>query len=221
MLKKIVFILFVIVGLTFSLCSCDEPDEDVTPDDGDTSLEGESDENGDELGEENKDPDSDSNTDGGNNNNDNSSDSTEDGENSKDEEGEADNSVTEVSFVYSINSSKFHLPTCYHAKGMNEVTKVEFFGTLEEILEKGLDPCKVCKPDPDYDYSKSENEDETEDSGDTDDGYGYVINSESMKFHLAGCSSVGTMNEENKVYTNLTKEELIEQGYIPCGHCNP
>lgn len=49
----------------------------------------------------------------------------------------------------------------------------------------------------------------------------YVLNTSSMKIHKPNCGSVETIKEGNREYTNLTREELIAQGYEPCGRCNP
>lgn len=46
----------------------------------------------------------------------------------------------------------------------------------------------------------------------------YVLNSDSKKFHLPSCDSLPTAN---RVDTDLSREEIIEQGYVPCKKCNP
>ena len=48
----------------------------------------------------------------------------------------------------------------------------------------------------------------------------YVLNTSSMKIHKPNCGSVETIKESNRKYTDLTREELIAQGYEPCGRCN-
>jgi competence protein ComEC len=50
---------------------------------------------------------------------------------------------------------------------------------------------------------------------------GFVLNTNTLKIHTPNCSSVNKMSEKNKEITNLTKEELVGQGYEPCGICNP
>ena len=42
-----------------------------------------------------------------------------------------------------------------------------------------------------------------------------------MKFHAPACSSAEEMGPENKKEFKGTREELLEQGYSPCGICNP
>lgn len=49
----------------------------------------------------------------------------------------------------------------------------------------------------------------------------YVLNTSSKKFHLPDCPSVGSMSEKNRQEYHGTREELIAQGYEPCGSCHP
>lgn len=49
----------------------------------------------------------------------------------------------------------------------------------------------------------------------------YIGNKNTHKFHIPSCSSVNDMNEENKYYSNETKDEMIAHGYVPCKRCNP
>lgn len=52
-------------------------------------------------------------------------------------------------------------------------------------------------------------------------GVRYILNTNSKKIHYPDCSSVGRMSEKNKKETNLYRDELISQGYDPCGICKP
>lgn len=49
----------------------------------------------------------------------------------------------------------------------------------------------------------------------------YVLNTNTMKFHLPDCSSADDIAAENRQTTDQTREELIAEGYEPCGRCNP
>ena len=49
----------------------------------------------------------------------------------------------------------------------------------------------------------------------------YILNTSSHKFHLPTCSSVEDMSEKNKLSYHGTREDLLAQGYTPCGNCNP
>ena len=48
----------------------------------------------------------------------------------------------------------------------------------------------------------------------------YVLNTNTMKFHLATCRSVSTIKPENLVHFVGTREEVIEMGYTSCGNCH-
>ena len=49
----------------------------------------------------------------------------------------------------------------------------------------------------------------------------YILNTNTMKFHYPTCSSVADMAEHNKKEVTCSREELIDQGYSPCGNCEP
>ena len=49
----------------------------------------------------------------------------------------------------------------------------------------------------------------------------YVLNTNSKKFHLPGCSGASSISEANRQETETTREDLIAQGYSPCGTCKP
>lgn len=49
----------------------------------------------------------------------------------------------------------------------------------------------------------------------------YVLNTNTRRFHDPTCASVGAMKEKNRRDFTGPREELIEQGYIPCGNCKP
>ena len=49
----------------------------------------------------------------------------------------------------------------------------------------------------------------------------YILNTNTKKFHYPTCSSVKDMKEENKLELHGTRDEVIANGYSPCGRCNP
>ena len=53
------------------------------------------------------------------------------------------------------------------------------------------------------------------------DGATYILNTSSHKFHLPDCAGVTTMSESNKETYTGSRQDLIDQGYKPCGQCNP
>ena len=49
----------------------------------------------------------------------------------------------------------------------------------------------------------------------------YVLNSGSHKFHNPSCASVRDIKEKNRREYTGSRDDLIVQGYEPCGRCNP
>ena len=49
----------------------------------------------------------------------------------------------------------------------------------------------------------------------------YVLNTNSMKFHLPDCSGVAGMSQTNRQDYTGDRQDLIDQGYSPCGICKP
>lgn len=49
-------------------------------------------------------------------------------------------------YVLNRNTKKFHKPTCGSVKQMKEKNRQVYEGTREEIIQRGYEPCKRCKP---------------------------------------------------------------------------
>lgn len=49
----------------------------------------------------------------------------------------------------------------------------------------------------------------------------YILNTNTHKFHDPFCSSVEDMKDSNKKTYTGSREDLIAQGYEPCGQCKP
>lgn len=58
-------------------------------------------------------------------------------------------------------------------------------------------------------------------AGDEGEAADYVLNTNTKRFHLPTCSSVGDMKESNKQEYHGLREDLIADGYRACGSCNP
>lgn len=52
-------------------------------------------------------------------------------------------------------------------------------------------------------------------------GTDYIVNTNTDKFHYPDCRSVKQMKESNKWYYTGIRDDLIAQGYDPCGNCHP
>lgn len=49
----------------------------------------------------------------------------------------------------------------------------------------------------------------------------YVVNTNTKRFHNPSCNSVQSMKEKNTLYSDQTRDELIAEGFKPCGNCHP
>lgn len=49
----------------------------------------------------------------------------------------------------------------------------------------------------------------------------YILNTNTMKFHDPSCAGVADISERNKEEYTGSRDDLIRQGYEPCGSCNP
>ena len=70
-------------------------------------------------------------------------------------------------------------------------------------------------------YSTGESKLAETSNEDTDITTTYILNTNNKKFHKEDCSSVKDMKEKNKETYKGSREDLISQGYEPCGRCNP
>lgn len=65
------------------------------------------------------------------------------------------------------------------------------------------------------------NKEETKEDKNEQGKQAYILNKNTHKFHKKDCSSVRDMKPQNKKEYHGTKEDLIKQGYEPCGSCKP
>lgn len=104
-------------------------------------------------------------------------------------------------------------------------------GVLMEALSveddgNGIQFCVYCynvQPGVTIDYATGENwlEGDEAETAESSSEQTYILNTNTKKFHSPDCSSVDQMSEKNKQEYTGTREELIAQGYDPCGNCNP
>ena len=69
-------------------------------------------------------------------------------------------------------------------------------------------------------HSESGEESSEESSVDTSIEADYVLNVGSKKIHAPDCPSVSQMSDKNRKYYTGSIDELLAQGYKPCGSCN-
>lgn len=49
----------------------------------------------------------------------------------------------------------------------------------------------------------------------------YILNINTKKFHYPTCRSISQMKEKNKKAVTASRDEVIADGYSPCGNCKP
>lgn len=49
----------------------------------------------------------------------------------------------------------------------------------------------------------------------------YILNTNTKKFHYPTCRSVSQMKEKNKKAVTASRDDVIADGYSPCGNCKP
>ena len=77
------------------------------------------------------------------------------------------------------------------------------------------------QPGIEIDYATGDSWETAEEEADSENGITYILNKNTMKFHLPSCSSAQQMREENRENFTGEREKLIKDGYEPCGSCNP
>ena len=48
-----------------------------------------------------------------------------------------------------------------------------------------------------------------------------MLNKKTKKFHLTNCMTTLMIESENREYSTLSPEELMNKGFKPCKQCNP
>ena len=63
----------------------------------------------------------------------------------------------------------------------------------------------------------------TETHAEISEGVTYILNTnpERMRFQYPDCPSVKKICKKNRAETTKSRDELIAEGYVPCGQCNP
>ena len=107
-----------------------------------------------------------------------------------------------------------HGDIVFISDGKTITVSTDKFVSEEDVMTPGgntIVPPPAVTPDP-----EPEQDNDTQPSG-TD----YVVNTNTGKFHYPSCSSVKKMKESNKMFYTGTRDDLVSQGYSPCGNCHP
>lgn len=112
--------------------------------------------------------------------------------------------------AYSVEDNGDGIQFCVYVYNFQPGILINY-ATGESRLDDGTEA-------PDF----SDKEDEKGDTG-ADDATEktYILNTSSKKFHEPDCVGARTMKEENKQTYTGPRDELISEGYSPCGTCKP
>lgn len=58
-------------------------------------------------------------------------------------------------------------------------------------------------------------------AGPDQDQHKYLLNVKTKKFHLPECHDADSISEQNRREIKCSRQELVDQGYSPCGSCKP
>lgn len=101
---------------------------------------------------------------------------------------------------------------CFNVFCFNKQPNVEIdYATGESRL--------TGEAEPETERPTAEPETETERTAENQIAIEYILNTNTGKFHLSGCSGVKRMSEKNKKTYTGTFDEIINMGYDPCGIC--
>jgi len=104
-----------------------------------------------------------------------------------------------------------------------EETAEEEVITTEELTDASKEDTQIPEEEPKNTEQEDviELEDENNSIDNTQVEYHWILNTNTKKVHKPSCSSVTEMKEKNKKESNLSPEELKNQGYEACKRCNP
>lgn len=123
-------------------------------------------------------------------------------------------------FVLNSKSMVFHTPDCGSGNHIKAENRAEFSGTWEELIAEGYSPCGNCDPADGFAASPTTTK-EPAATAQPQTECDFVLNTKSKKFHEPDCGSAKTIKDENREAFSGTRDELIAEGYSPCGNCKP
>ena len=141
-----------------------------------------------------------------------------------------------TAYVLNTNTKKFHRPECSSVDQMKAKNRQDTTLSYDEIVSKGYSPCQRCNPSRDV-RSQSTGEASgaalktsvksgaaaaasTGQNGGTKE-LTYVVNTNTGKFHYPSCASASEIKGKNRMDSSKSREQLMQEGYVPCKRCNP
>lgn len=117
----------------------------------------------------------------------------------------------------------------YLPRQNDDISQIEPESQPESSLQATPAPSPAAEPSdsPQHDNSQNSADDgannfDTYDNPDQQKAStNYVLNTKTLKFHFPTCRDVKKIAPQNYNTFNGTRDEAINSGYLPCGHCNP
>lgn len=79
-----------------------------------------------------------------------------------------------------------------------------------------------AQPDIWIDYANGDSREiQPDDMVSKEDASDFVLNTNTKKFHLPSCGNADKIQKENKENFTGDRQQLVKNGYEPCGSCNP
>ena len=110
-----------------------------------------------------------------------------------------------------------------YAKGTDFYKPKKIRKTIKVIVQRASDSGDHTSPTPAPSYTPSQPSVSPTDPNTnvTPSTTRYILNTNTKKFHYPDCRGVSQMNEWNKLPSSASREDIIAQGYSPCGICKP
>ena len=105
-------------------------------------------------------------------------------------------------FVLNTQSKKYHLPTCKNVKKIKEENRRNTDAKEEDLMAQGYEAADCC----------------CKDRVDQNEIREYVINTETKRFHLAGCRNEKKIKKDHRKVVKDSYAHLKELGYEEA-HC--
>lgn len=126
---------------------------------------------------------------------------------------------------YSVEDAGDGICFCVFAYNIQPGITIEYATGESALAEQSAEP-SVTTDSPQTTASQGSNVEENTDSSSQISESpqvttSYILNTNTKKFHYPTCSSVGQMKESNKQSYSGSRDDLIAQGYSPCGRCHP
>ncbi|MBO7196823.1 MAG: DNA/RNA non-specific endonuclease [Clostridia bacterium] len=125
--------------------------------------------------------------------------------------------------AYSVEDNGRGVQFCVYAYNVQPGVTIDYFTGVNVANGEELPEIPTNDGRGEIADTKPEDSKEEEVQNPTDENVecDYVLNTNSKKFHYPGKSCSDRIGEDNREYFNGTRDELIADGYSPCGICKP